>query len=227
MGYTSGGYSAGFGTAAGVQSPLDSRHAPSVVMPPQSNDSLVRNARAAKGYAGFMMGFGAAAGAVGVYAQVLAGKDQLKSQAMSLEHQQFMANLNARSAEDAAQNILAAGRREIARYTMQAGQEKSGKKVSGAARGVVLNKGSMLDILVTEDIVKEVDMMTINMNTVADAGRARVQATNIRNEGLMRGVSAGNMRRQASSMNYNAALSSVASAGNTVGQYAVAAGAFG
>lgn len=190
-------------------------------------DSPANDGSSARGYANFMMGFGAAAGAVGIFAEVLAGKDKLKSQAMTLEHKGFLSNLNARSAENDAQSILAAGRNLLARYTMGRGQEKSGKIVRGGARGVELNKGSMLEVLVTEDITKEVDMQTINMNVVADASRARTRSSNYKNEGLLHGVSAGNLRRQATNQDYNAAVSAISSAGNSVGQYAVATGAFG
>lgn len=183
----------------------------------------VDDGSAMKSYAQFALGFSAAAGAVGVYAQVLAGKDQLKSQEISLKHKQFMSVLNARQAADDANNIRRAGRLEIARMTMAAGQRKSSLKTSAAARGVDGSSGSAAEILASEDIIKEIDMMTINQNTVRAAGQAMTQSTNYSNQGLMAGVSAGNLRRTSRSMNEYVA--GATSAVNSVGQYAVAMGA--
>ena len=151
--------------------------------------------------------------AIGGFFAAQAQKDVLKSQALSAEFQASMANLNARQAEIDAQSILAAGRQQVGQLTMQRGQEKSSKKVSAAARGVVGNVGSAAEIMATEDLVKEIDAMTINRNTVRAAGQARMQATNQRNQSLLAGVSAGNLRRTAGSISPAAAFNSASMAG--------------
>lgn len=144
---------------------------------------------------------GSILGAIGAFASAQAQKDQLKGQAMTLEFQQSMANLNARQAEDDAQAILRAGRGEIGRLTLAAGQEKGRARVSAAARGVTVGVGSAAEIEASIDLVKEIDAMTINENSVRAAGQARMQATNSRNQSLLAGVSAGNLRRTAGTIN--------------------------
>lgn len=150
---------------------------------------------------------GALMSAVGGYFSALAKKDQLKSQALSAEFQAFMSQMNARQAEEDAQAILAAGRSQIGMATMQRGQEKSRRKVSAAARGVVGNVGSAAEVLATEDLMKEIEAMTINQNTVRAAGQARMQGVNYGNQSLLSGVSAGNLRRTAGSISPGLAAS--------------------
>lgn len=155
---------------------------------------------------------------VGAYYGAEAQKQTLESQALSQEFQGFMSQLNARQAEQNAQAILRAGRGEIGRLTLAAGQEKSRKKVSAAARGVELGIGSASEVLASEDIAKEIDAMTINRNTVRAAGQARMQRVNASNRSLLSGVSAGNLRRTAGSISSGLAAHTEAVAG--FGQFA-------
>lgn len=158
--------------------------------------------------------------AIGAGFAAQAQKDQAKAQALSLEFQQSMANRNARLAEEDAQAILAAGRSQVAQLTAQRGQEKARKRVSAAARGVT--GASVQEILATEDLVKEIDAMTINRNAVRAAGQARRGAVNASNQGLLAGVSAGNLRRTARTISPLAAFSSESLAG--AGRFAAAYG---
>lgn len=155
---------------------------------------------------------------VGSYYSAEAQKQTLEGQALSAEFQGFMSQLNARQAEENAQAILRAGRGEIGRLTLAAGQEKARKKVSAAARGVDVGVGSASEVLASEDIVKEIDAMTINRNTVRAAGQARMQRVNESNRSLLSGVSAGNLRRTGRSINSGLAAHNAAVAG--FGQFA-------
>ena len=101
-----------------------------------------------------------------------------------------MSNLAARQAEFQAQGIMEAGQRQIGAYTMQAGAAKSTAKTQLAARGVQAGKGSAAEIMATFDLIKEIDAMTINANTVRAAEAQRMAATRARVQGIMAGASA-------------------------------------
>lgn len=161
---------------------------------------------------------GAVQGAISAYYQAKSEQMQLKSKALTFEHQQFMSQLNARQAEYQAQNILLAGERQIGQYTMRAGQAKAGAKASMAARGGVLGEGSNLEMLASMDYAKEVDMLTINANTVRAAAAARTQRVNYENQALMEGVSAANLRASASTISpTTSAFTSLLSGATSVG----------
>ena len=165
---------------------------------------------------------GSLIGAVGAAFSAEAQKEQLKSQALNAEFAARMAELDARQADDDAMAILAAGRDEIGRLTLAAGQRKAKLKVSAAARGVVGNVGSAAEVLASEDIVKEQDVNKINANTIRAAGQARVRGVNAQNRSLLAGVSAGNLRRTAGTIRPVVAFSnsSLASAGQFADTYA-------
>lgn len=165
---------------------------------------------------------GSVIGAVGAFYAAQSQKDQIKSQALNAEHASRMAAISARQAETDALAIMSAGRYEIARMSMAAGQRKAQTRVSAASRGVVGNVGSAAEVQASEDIVKEMDINTINRNTVRAAGQARVRGTNARNQSLLSGVSAGNLRRTAGTIRPGLAFvnSSIASAGQFASQYA-------
>ena len=143
---------------------------------------------------------GAVTGAIGSYFQVKSKQNELKSQALSLEYQKTISDINARQAESQAQTIMLAGERQIGAYTMKAGLQRGAAKASMAARGGVLSEGSNLETMTTHDLMKEVDTLTINANTVRAAAAARTQGTNYENQGLLQGVSAENLRGSAATM---------------------------
>ena len=114
----------------------------------------------------------------------------MRMQEQNLLFQQRMSNLAARQAEFQAQGIMEAGQRQIGAYTMQAGAAKSTAKTQLAARGVQAGKWSAAEIMATFDIIKEIDAMTINANTVRAAEAQRMAATRARVQGVMAGASA-------------------------------------
>ena len=150
--------------------------------PPQQSGS---------GAAGFaLMAAGAVTQAIGSFYAAKNAQIQMRMQEQNLLFQQRMSNLAARQAEFQAQGIMEAGQRQIGAYTMQAGAAKSTAKTQLAARGVQAGKGSAAEIMATFDLIKEIDAMTINANTVRAAEAQRMAATRARVQGVMAGASA-------------------------------------
>lgn len=148
--------------------------------------------------------FGAAIGAInsaiGTYYSAKSAQYQAKSQASTMRFQADMATINARHEEINAQSILAAGEKQIGQYTMAAGQAKAGAKTAMGSRGIVLGEGSARDVEASMDIVKSIDVLTINSNAVRAAEAARMQGVNYRNQSLMDSTSAKNIDASASTI---------------------------
>jgi hypothetical protein len=130
---------------------------------------------------------GSLTSAVGAFYGARAAKEQLKSQESALAYQQEIASINARLAENNAQQILEAGNRQIgalaARYTQVQGQNRA----SLAARGVQAGVGSARDIEATQEYQKQVDVFTMRINTVLQANAARQQRTQYQMQQTMMG----------------------------------------
>lgn len=138
--------------------------------------------------------------AIGSFYSAKSAQYQQKSEALSYQFRSDMDAINARSAEYEAQAILEAGHTQVANYTMRAGQEKAATTARTAAHGVVLGVGSTRDVAASQDIVKDIDVMTLNSNAVRAASAARTQATNYKNQSLLENVSAVGARRSAKSI---------------------------
>jgi hypothetical protein len=143
---------------------------------------------------------GAVNSAIGTFYALDSKRYELKSQASAMDFQKSMAGINASMMEFEAQSTLAAGQKEAGRYSMQAGQAKSQRLVSQAARGVVGGVGSAAEVIASNDVVKQIDMLTINANSVRAAEAQRMQAQNVRTQGAMAGVQANNLRASAGSI---------------------------
>lgn len=137
---------------------------------------------------------------VGSFYAVKSKQYELKAQASALDYQKTMAGINASMAEGQAMAIMEAGQREIGRYSMQAGQVKGSRIASTAARGVQGGVGSAAEVIASGDVVKQIDMLTMNANTVRAAEAQRMQAQNIRAGGIMAGAQAYGMRKMAGGM---------------------------
>lgn len=121
---------------------------------------------------------GSVSGAVGSYYSA-------KSQASSLKFQSDMAGVNARIAELGAQSELMKGERQVGALTMKAGQVKSSQRAAMAANGIDLGEGSAAEIQASTDIMKEIDVNTLQANAVRSAWGIRTQVSNYQNEALM------------------------------------------
>ena len=117
---------------------------------------------------------GALSGAVGSYYGAKSNKRQLQMQAT-------MADLNAHIAEIGAQSALAAGQKEVASYTMQAGQVMGKQRAAQAANGVDLSSGSASEVRASTEIIKDIDKQQIETNAVRSAWGYRMNEVEARN----------------------------------------------
>jgi len=146
--------------------------------------------------------------AVGSYFAAKSTQYQEKSQALNLDYQADMAAINARSAEYTAQSDLEAGKSQIFNQTLQAGQQKASATASMASRGIALGSGSAQAVSASQDIIKDIDMYTINANATRAAAAARTQSTNYQDQALMDRTSAVNARMSADTISPFAAMTS-------------------
>jgi hypothetical protein len=144
--------------------------------------------------------------AIGGYFQAKTQQYQDKSQALNLTYQADIAAINARSAEYSAQSTLEANKSQVANMTMQAGQAKASATATMAAHGVALGVGSTQEISASQDIVKDVNMYTMDANAARAAAADRTQATNYSDQSLMDRTRAQNALSSANSISPFAAV---------------------
>jgi hypothetical protein len=149
---------------------------------------------------------GAVTGAIGSYYAAQSQKTQLESQASSMRFQSDISQLNAAQAEFTAQQILRAGQQRQGRIGLRAGKIKSSQRASMAARGIDLGVGSAVETIATTDLMKEIDMLTTNAETVRSAEAARLQRQNYLTASAMQDVSAMNLAGSAASISPTMAL---------------------
>ena len=143
---------------------------------------------------------GAVTGAIGSYYAAQNQKAQLESQASSMRFQSDISELNAAQAEFTAQQILRAGQQKQGQIGLRAGKIKSSQRASMAARGIDLGVGSAVETIATTDLMKEIDMLTVNADTVRSAESARQQRQNYLTASAMQDVSASNLAGSASTI---------------------------
>ncbi len=170
--------------------------------------------------AGMMMSvMGGINSAIGGYFAAKSQQYQDKSQALNLGYQADMAAINSRSAEYSAQSTLEAGKSQVANMTMAAGQQAASTTATMAAHGIRLGVGSAAEITASQNIVKDVNMYTIDANATRAAAQDRTQATNFSNQSLMDRTGAVNANRSASSVSpFSAMTSSLLTSASSVGQ---------
>jgi hypothetical protein len=149
---------------------------------------------------------GAITGAIGSYYAAQSQKAQLESQASSMRFQSDISQLNAAQAEFTAQQILRAGQQRQGQIGLRAGKIKSSQRASMAARGIDLGVGSAVETIATTDLMKEIDMLTTNAETVRSAEAARLQRQNYLTASAMQDVSAMNLAGSAASISPTMAL---------------------
>lgn len=143
---------------------------------------------------------GAVNSAIGNYYSAKSQEAQLESQASTLAFQSRMAVINQRQMEFQAQNIMMSGQQKASMLSLRSGQQKSSARASMAARGVALNVGSTAELEVSHDLMKEIDMLTINAETVRSAEAARMAGVGYGNQATMLSASSQNVRDTASSL---------------------------
>lgn len=129
-------------------------------------------------------GAGAASSAVGSYYSAAASKRDLNLRA-------DLAEINAKSAESAAQATLLSGQRETQRSMIATAQLKAKQRTGLAANGVDLGVGSAANILTTTDVMGEVDANTIEANAVRGAWGQRMQSVDLQNQARSSRAAAG------------------------------------
>ena len=145
-------------------------------------------------------GFGAVQGAIGSYYAASAEKYKTKSLALNLEHQKDMALFNMRMKESQAQHLSRAYNKQIQIATLKAGARKSTARTSFAARGIQMGVGSTKDAFVSDEIMKELDKITMNSNRVRAVEDKRLEAVGLGIKANQYGVSASNAFATASSI---------------------------
>ena len=128
-------------------------------------------------------------GLVANYYRAETEKFKYKSMALSYEHKKDMAKINSRMLERQTQQIGRAYNRQIMIKTMQAGQRKGRATASTAARGGSLGYGSTANLFASDEIMKEIDKITMNTNKVQAMNEARMRKVNMDIRGTMLGVS--------------------------------------
>ena len=172
------------------------------------------------GQAGIItQGFGAVSGAVGSFYAASAEKYKTKSLALSLQHKKDMALFNMRQKESQAQHIMRSFNKQYQIMTLKQGRAKSKNIVSIASRGGVRGVGSNLESIISNDILAEIDKMTMNSNKVRAAENKRLEAVGLGIQGSMYGMSASNMFATASSISpfMNMSSSLLTGTGNVLG----------
>ena len=171
------------------------------------------------GQAGIItQGFGAVSGAVGSFYAASAEKYKTKSLALSLQHKKDMSLFNMRQKESQAQHIMRSFNKQYQIMTLKQGRAKSKNIVSIASRGGVRGVGSNLESIISNDILAEIDKMTMNSNKVRAAENKRLEAVGLGIQGCMYGMSASNMFATASSISpfMNLSSSLLTGAGNVL-----------
>lgn len=117
---------------------------------------------------------GALSSAIGAYSSIKGQKSSLRMQAMLDE-------LNAQTADRAAESTLAAGQHEEQASMLRTAQLKSTQQAEFASQGIDLGEGSAARVLTSTDVMGSIDKNTIAANAVRTAWGYRTGATNDRN----------------------------------------------
>ena len=147
---------------------------------------------------------GAVSGGIGGYFGAATQKANLRGQAAVADANARIADTNIRIADTnarilelGAQSALHQGQREAGRLTLQAGQLKSRQRVSMAANGIDLGSANAQEIFASTDLMKEVDVSTIEANAMRSAWGYRNEAMNTKVQAINAGTQSANFRSQA------------------------------
>lgn len=122
---------------------------------------------------------------------------ELRSRALGYDFAAKMAELNARMVDMQARYVVQAGRREAMVVGLRAGQMEGTARATMAARGLDLGVGTPPEILTTSEMMKEIDLLTINSNTSREVAAVRAEAASYRSQAIMDRASATNLRGSA------------------------------
>lgn len=167
-------------------------------------------------------GTGALISSIGSFYAAKTAQYKHQSDALSLDFQQTISNINARAAEFDAEQALEAGQQRKALATLRFGQLKAESRVSAAARGVQGGVGSAAEVQASIEFAKDVDAFTIDANAFREARAARRRALDFRTQAGAAGVGAANARGSARTLNPRLAAFTTAlgGAGRVAGDFA-------
>ena len=157
----------------------------------------------AQGFQNFgltMQAAGVITQSIGAYYQAKMAQHEARSKASSMRFKAEMAGINASIARDNAGSIREAGQYAKAQLTMRAGMEMAKSLTRQGARGITMGVGSAAESMASEELIKDMDAFTVDSNTMRQAQAQEMQSVNLRNQGLLAGVSARNLERSASSI---------------------------
>ena len=160
---------------------------------------------------------GAAQSVIGSYYAAKSQEYQLESQSENLKFQKEISLINAQQSEFTAQTMLESGQRKIGAMTLRAGNIQGAARASMAARGGQIGVGSNADIISTTELMKQIDSLTLNAESVRAAESARIQGTNYRTQAAMQGISANNLMTSAGTISpFGAGLTSLIGSASNV-----------
>lgn len=151
-----------------------------------------------------LMAMGAVNSAIGAFYSAKTQQYQAKSAAADYEFQASMSDMNARLLEQQATSIYQSGAQEIGQTGMRYAQARGATETSQAARGI--RGASAQEQLATQDIARDMDLMTLNVNRVRAAGEARLSRVNAQNQAKFSRQNASVLRRYAKTIRPEAAV---------------------
>ena len=143
---------------------------------------------------------GIAPGLIGAYFASETEKYKTKSLALEYEHKKDMALFNMRMKESQAQHLSRVYNRQKQIRTLGFGKVKGKSNVSMAARGGVRGVGSNLNVAVSDEVLQELDKITMDSNRVRAVEGKRLEAVGLGIQADMHGLSASNTFATASSI---------------------------
>ena len=147
-----------------------------------------------------MQASGALAGVIGSFFKADADKYKYKTMALQLQHKKDMALFNKDMKESQAQHINRVFNKRMQMLSLQQAAAKGKGRVSMAARGGQRGVGSNRDVMLSNDIMMEIDKHTMNANKVKAINDKRLEGVGLGIQAHMYGVGANNMFATASSI---------------------------
>tara|TARA_B100000085_G_scaffold245612_1_gene238881 strand:+ start:2801 stop:3397 length:597 start_codon:yes stop_codon:yes gene_type:complete len=147
-----------------------------------------------------MQASGALSGVIGSFFSAGAEKYKYKTMALQLQHKKDMALFNKDMKESQAQHINMVFNKRMQMLSLQQAAAKGRGRVSMAARGGQRGVGSNKDVMLSNDIMMEIDKHTMNANKVKAVNDKRLEGVGLGIQAHMYGVGANNMFSTASSI---------------------------
>lgn len=165
--------------------------------------------------------FGALSGAIGSYYSALGAKNEARSRALTFDYEQSMASAAASAAERDAQSILQSGAQQRALAGLEGNMRNAQQRARTAASGTRGGVGSAAEAAASDELMRQLDLATMNTNTVRAAEEQRMRGANLASQASLAGVSARNMRGTASGISAigAAGTSLLSNAGTVAGHW--------